>query len=219
MASTKRTPAEKAARDAERAARYPSTTKTPAAKAGPMDAIKAALTGKGAGTIMKPVAKKTTAKPAPKPEKAAAPKKPVQESKPGKPTAEALVKFVARTVKPGATIHVLSITDRPSVGAKLTAHTHAALTMLGMLDASRPGAAMSTVLTMLGQRAVSYHKSEGNLEDGPDRTVRLTISGRNNFVNRKVNAALANDYLSMFIDGKVSPALGHDARALFTTRA
>lgn len=207
--TTKLTPEQKAARDAERAARYPSAAKTkpPAAKVGEMMAAQLLASAE------KAPAKKTPAKKTTRPAKPA--KTEVKAEKKSAPKTAAVVAFVARTVKPGTKVHVLPLNDRPSQGAKLFAHTHAALTLLGLLSEKRPAVSASALLAIVGQRAVSHHKSNLNLEDGPNKTIRLSATGLSNFRNRKVDNALANDYLSLFIDGKVSKDLGHDARALY----
>lgn len=121
---------------------------------------------------------------------------------------KATVAFVARQMKKGEPIHVLSITARPTSGTRLMAHTHAALTMLGMLDASCPAVPASSVRAVMGDRAIAYHTKEVNFETGPDHTLRLTPAGRNKFLTRTIDGGLANGFLSMFLDGKVDPAIG-----------
>lgn len=118
------------------------------------------------------------------------------------------VQFVARQMTKGKPIHVLSITARPTSGTRLMAHTHAALTLLGMLDASCPAVPASSVRAIMGDRAIAYHTKEVNFETGPDHTLRLTPAGRNKFLSRTIDGGLANGFLSMFLDGTVDPAIG-----------
>ena len=183
--AVKSAPAKSAAKPAAKAAPAKSA---PVKKAGVADAIVAALTKKPAPA---PAAK----------DKAAAPVKPAAKTV-EKPTQVALV--TTRATK-GQTIHVIAETARPGSGKALRAHTHAALTALGMLQPSRPAAPKSAVLTMMGQRAVTYHTGEGNFEDAPDHGLRLTADGYAKFTERaqkSLDAKMANSFLGLFLGGK-----------------
>lgn len=173
--------AAKAARDAERALRFPVAAKQEAeAKAGAKP--KAAPKGK---TV-----------------RAATPK----AEKPAKPKL-AIVAFIPRQAEAGKPVFAINDTDnaRPVAGTRLFAHTHAALTMMGMID-GKP-APKKVVLSVMGQRAVAYHLKERNFEDAKDHCLRLSTSGKNKFVNRAkeglVDGALANGFMDLFLTGKV----------------
>lgn len=195
----KRTPEQQAARDADRAKRYPSEAAKPSAMAAMADTLAPAK----AATPTKPATKKPAAKTVKKP---ATP----TTAKP-KPSAKDTVKFVARVMKPGQSVTVLSVVARPSSGAKLYSHTHAALTILGMFSDGRPAVPKAAVITLIGQRAVDYHSKELNFEAAADQKIRLSITGMNEFKNRlssgRANPALANAYTDMFLDGKLAPVL------------
>lgn len=134
--------------------------------------------------------------------------KPVETPKKVTKPAKAVVEFVARTVKPGTPIFACANDQvRPGNGPRLFAHTHAALTVLGLLDASLPAIPKGTLLTLMGQRAVTYHTQEMNFASAPNNHIHLTADGRNKFMTRlvdgKVDGALANAFLALMIDGKV----------------
>jgi hypothetical protein len=172
----------------------------------------------------KRVAAKATSKPATK--KASATKAPAKgktirkaDKAPAKKTAPkaatpkaAAVAFVARTIKAGSKVHAIAEDARPVSGKNLFAHTHAALTLLGLLDATRPAVPQKHVLTVMGQRAVTYHSKQMNFESAPNHGIRLSTAGRNWFVNRmaegKVDTGLANAFMTLFIDGKADPKTG-----------
>ena len=117
------------------------------------------------------------------------------------------VAFVPRTAKAGQVLHILDERSRPASGARLFAHTHAVLTILGLLEASRPAVPQSHLLQMLGQRAVAHHRSKLNIEDAPNHGARLSIAGRNHFTSRlsegKVDTSAANAFVKMFLDGSI----------------
>jgi hypothetical protein len=125
--------------------------------------------------------------------------------------------FVARLYQKGTTIYQLDDISRPVSGRLLLAHTHAALSLLGLLDAKRPAINKNQLLALVGQRAVNYHLSKGNLEAAPDHGIRLSILGFNTFQSRvsagKVDTEAATAYQSAFLDGKpdakVNVAKGH----------
>jgi hypothetical protein len=127
-------------------------------------------------------------------------------------TAPVATPFVARHYVMGTPIYSLDETTRPVAGRLLFAHTHAALTVLGLLDASRPAVGKSQVLTLMGQRAVSYHLKQGNIEDGPNRTIRLSVLGLNSFKRRiaenKIDTTAASAYQAAFLDGTPDKAIG-----------
>lgn len=120
---------------------------------------------------------------------------------------KSLVSFIPRAAKKEQVLHVLDERSRPSSGARLFAHTHAVLTILGLLDASRPAVPQAYLLQMLGQRAVSHHRAKLNIEDAPNHGARLSIAGRNHFAARmtegKIDTAAANAFVAMFLDGSV----------------
>lgn len=117
------------------------------------------------------------------------------------------VEFVNRALKKGASIHVLSITARPTSGSRLAAHTHAALSILGMLDVTLPKVPVAAVRTIMGDRAIAWHTKQNNFVTGPDHTIGLTPAGRSNFLARPVDGRVANAFVDMFIDGKVDEAV------------
>jgi hypothetical protein len=124
--------------------------------------------------------------------------------------AKSAVEFVVRVAKPGQTINAIADIAargaRPTKGAALFAHTHAALTILGMLDGK--GAKMSTLLSLIGHTAVTWHLKERNFETSKDDMVTLTTTGLNKFKDRKIDAGLANAYVTLFLDGKIGKELG-----------
>lgn len=136
-----------------------------------------------------------------KPPKAVKEAKPKAE-KPAKPV-EPTVEFVKRSLGKGKTVTVIGQAARPTSGNRLFAHTHAALSILGMLDASCPKVPASTVRTIMGDRAIAWHTKERNFVAGPDHTLSLSVEGRNKFTSRPVDGKLANAFVDMFLDGKV----------------
>lgn len=151
--------------------------------------------------VTKAPAKKTAAKsvekPAEKAEKVAKPK---------------AVAFTPRKAKKGQVIYVIAEQARPQFGRALFAHTHAAMTILGLLDASRPSVPQASLLTLVGQRAVSWHKSQANLEETADRGLRLSSQGFNKFKGReidgKIDAVKANEFVDLFLTGKLGENIG-----------
>ena len=145
--------------------------------------------------------KKADAKAAAKPAKAKEVKAPV-----------VTVPFVPRLYTKGAPIYALDDVSRPGSGRLLLAHTHAALTVLGLLDAKRPAAKKAQLLTLIGQRAVNYHLGNGNFEAAPDHGVRLSILGLNSFNARvaasKIDTEAATAYQAAFLDGKPDGKVG-----------
>lgn len=138
-----------------------------------------------------------------------------------KPAAKEIVAFVARTVKAGTAVHVIAEDARPVSGVRLFAHTHAALTLLGLMSPSRPAVPQKAVLTVMGQRAVTYHTKQGNFEAAPNHGLRLSISGINKFKNRVteglLDGKLANAFMALFIDGKVASETGVSSGKVYTT--
>lgn len=169
----------------------------------------AKLEAKGVGVPAQEAAK-TTAKSASKPK--ATPAKASEEKaakgpeKAAEKPAEAPVQFVPRQYVKGEKLYFIDELNRPAAGRLLFAHTHAALTVLGLLDAKRPAVKKSQLLTMVGQRAVNYHTKKQNLESAPDGHIRLSVLGYNSFSNRardgKVDLSAATAYQSAFLDGK-----------------
>lgn len=118
------------------------------------------------------------------------------------------VQFVGRKMDRTKPVHVLPEDARPVGGSRLFAHTHAALTVMGLLDAARPAVPRSHVMTIMGGTAVSYHTKQGNFESAPESGLRLSIRGYNKFKDRAVDASLAMAFQSMFLDGEVTKELG-----------
>lgn len=156
------------------------------------------------------VKKPAKTKPAPAPVKAAA-------TKAAKPMA---VAFIPRSPSRNV-VHVIADAARPAQGSMLFAHTHAALSLLGMFNESRPAIPKRAVLTFLGQRAVTNHLKEGNFEHAPDHKIALSEMGRDHFLGRvnrgMINGAVANAFTDLFIDGKVAPITGVKAGEVYQT--
>jgi hypothetical protein len=121
--------------------------------------------------------------------------------------AEETVAFIARKLPKGDVAYVIAQDCRPTQGARLFAHTHAALHLLGMLSPGFPAVPERSILTVIGQRAVAYHIKENNFIGGQNHTLRLTPAGYTKFKSRTVDAKLANAFLGLFIDGEVDPVL------------
>lgn len=189
--------ADKAKREAERALRYP------IAHAKELEAKAAAESDK---TEAAP--DKTDAVP----DKADAASTPnVPEGKTGPVTSKKeVIAFVPRTAQAGQAIHLLDERSRPQSGSRLFAHTHAVLILLGLLDPTRPAVPLACLLQTLGQRAVTYHRKQMNLEEGP-KGVCLSSAGRNHFVSRmlegKIDGRMANAFLAMMLDGQIDSAV------------
>lgn len=119
--------------------------------------------------------------------------------------------FVPRKYVAGTQMFSLAEETRPNAKRMLFAHTHAALTILGLLDAKRPVASKTHLITLIGQCAVKYHIGQNNFEDGPNRTIRLSIPGYNKFSGRLAAGAFSHDaataYQSALLDGKTNPKM------------
>ncbi len=130
----------------------------------------------------------------------------IDKSKKGEDKAAPALK--TRVAAKGAQLYVVTDSARPAVGKLLAAHTHAALTVLGMLQPSRPAASRSAVSTILGARAVKYHVGEGNFEDTSDNGLRLSSAGYGKLQARvaegKIDVPTANSFMDMFLDGNVA---------------
>lgn len=129
--------------------------------------------------------------------------------------AQDTVAFIARRLPKGQMAHVIAQDCRPTQGARLFAHTHAALHLLGLLSPKLPFAQERAVMTMMGQRAVAYHLKENNFTTGPNYTLSLTPAGYSKFMSRGVDPKLANAFLDLFIDGKVDPVLQVPAKKVY----
>lgn len=144
-------------------------------------------------------AAKAKGKPA-KVEKAKADKKAAVKKEPTVP-------FVARKASKGQALHLLTIGGRPSNGSLLFAHTHAVLTVLNLLDSTRPVVPKAHLMQMLGQTAVTHHTKRGTFEDAPDFGLRVSADGRKFFSERmatgKVDTKAANAFVAMLLDGKL----------------
>lgn len=158
------------------------------------------------------VAEPKAPKPARQPAAAkAAPKAPVQKAAPAEKLAKATEAFVARVAQPGTVLHVIAEGSRPVAGARLAAHTHAALNVLGMMNDTRESASYRDALSVMGAKAVRFHLKEHNFELHGESMLRLTAVGLSKFKSRVIDMALANRFVSMFIDGTVDSALGVNA--------
>jgi len=158
------------------------------------------------------VSKKPAAKAAP-----VAPKgKTVRKADAAKPT------FTGKKLPAGSKVHVIAEEARPASGQLLFAHTHAALAALGLLEAARPAVPKQHVLTLMGQRAVTYHTKKQNFEAAPNHGIRLSVTGRNWFVGRfaegKVDANLANAFMALFTDGKAAGQTGVAQANVYETK-
>lgn len=125
--------------------------------------------------------------------------------------------FTARLAPKGKPIFALDEISRPRSGRLLLAHTHAALTVLGLMSEARPAVPKGSLLTLIGARAVKYHLSSDNLEDAPDGGIRLTLKGYNTFKTRSVDASAAMAFQSAFLDGKADPAINVSQSRLYQT--
>lgn len=148
--------------------------------------------------------------------------KPVAGGKPAEKitkVAKPQVEFKARVYKAGQTMHAIAATGRPSSGPRLFAHTFAVLSVLGMFDSKRIAVPKTQLMTLLGDRAVSYHlKDTTNFEDAPKNGIRLSIKGRNHFTDRGVDNQIANAFVSLLLDGKVSAETGVAEGNVYATR-
>ena len=185
------------------------------------------MTKQASKTIPKPAAKSAPAKPAPtlaqmakavgitteaaaktiaKSKKGAAAETPAPAVK--KAAEKPAVALKNRVAAKGAQLYVATDSARPAVGKVLAAHTHAALTVLGMLQPSRPASSRSAVSTVIGARAVKYHMGEGNFEDTADNGLRLSSAGYSKLQARvsegKIDVGAANAFMDMFLDGNVT---------------
>ncbi len=176
-----------------------------------------------------PAASKTASKAAAKPKATPAPlgakerQKVANKAAPAPAVAlapVAKVAFVPRVYSKGQPIYMLDDKSRPVSGRLLLAHTHAALTILGLLDAARPVVKKSQLLTLIGQRAVNYHLTKDNIETAPDHGVRLSTLGYNVFNDRmksgKIDTEAAMLFQSAFLDGKPDGKINVKAGNLYS---
>lgn len=143
-----------------------------------------------------------------------------KERVPGKKEtlAKQTVAFVARTIGKGKPFYALSANGRPGSGLNLVAHTHAALTVLGMLDPKMPAAPLTAVRTIMGPTAVAYHLKQNNFQAVDNNGIKLTPAGRSAFLARTVNNEIANAFVDMMIDGKLSPVLKVPSGEMFQAK-
>ena len=165
-------------------------------------------------TVTKPAAKtvgktkpaaKQSAKPEVKAAKTTAPAATKAEAKTAAPKVETpKIALAVRTVAKDQPVFAIAETARPGAGKALFAHTNAVLTALGLLKPERPAVPKSSVLTLMGQRAVTHHLKSGNFEDAPDTGLRLSSTGLSKFRERQgsLDVAMANGFLGMILDGK-----------------
>lgn len=129
--------------------------------------------------------------------------------------AQETVAFIARKLPKGQMAYVIAQDARPTQGARLFAHTHAALHLLGLFSPHLPAVSERSVLTIMGQRAVAYHLKENNFITGSNYTLSLTPAGYTKFKSRGVDPKLANAFLDLFIDGNVDPVLQVPAKKVY----
>jgi len=100
---------------------------------------------------------------------------------------------------------------RPQSGARLYAHTHAALTFLGLLEGRT--AMVKALRTLIGEHAASYHAGRKNLAVSGEH-VKLTAKGVKSFTARadtgKFPEDMANAFLKAISSG--SPSAEFDIR-------
>ena len=191
-----------AAKTTEAVKTKPAAKSAPVKKAKPEGnpVIEKMLAGLEAKPVTKPAAKKAADKPA---DTKAGEKKTV----PFGPKVSTVVAIVPKSVKKGQPMFVIAEAARPGSGKALFAHTHAALTVLGLLDGKRPAVPSSSLLTVMGQRAVTYHRKMMNFEDAPDHGIRLSSDGLAKFRARAaeghIDGKLANGFIDLFTEGKV----------------
>lgn len=127
-------------------------------------------------------------------------------------------KKVTRTTKPAVkaepkarTLYTLTNIARPVAGARLFAHTAAALSTLGLLGEKRPVVNRAAVVTLMGHRAVSYHLSQKNFE-AVDDGIRLTKAGAATLGERETNKTMVSAFIALFKSGKTDPSIGVTAK-------
>jgi len=114
------------------------------------------------------------------------------------------VAFVPRKAVAGKPVFaIMDNGARPGSGSRLFAHTHAALTMFGMFEPKAKPVPRAAVASVIGSVAIGWHVKEGNFVEGPGMTIGLSSKGREKFQKRGIDAALANGFLGLFLDGKV----------------
>lgn len=131
-----------------------------------------------------------------------------------KPAKPAPMPFVVKVLPKGAPVHLIARNIRPSSGPALMAHTHAALSLLGMMTSALKAVPKASLLSMLDQTAVSYHIRENNMIE-KDGAVSLTHAGLGKFTNRAIDGALANAFTDLFIEGKIAPVLKINASQVY----
>ena len=98
---------------------------------------------------------------------------------------------------------------RPVSGARLFAHTDAALRFTGM--AEQRTVRKNVAIAIMGARAIKHHLGQGNLEEEADK-VRLTTAGYNKFKGRVdeggINGDLAAAFLAAIRSGTTNAAAG-----------
>lgn len=122
-----------------------------------------------------------------------------------KPRIAAVAKSVkaAKTAPQPKTFFALVAGARPVAGARLYAHTHAALKFLGLLNGK--SALRAAAEALMGKTAVEYHISHENMA-AKDSKVKLTPQGRANFDARvetgKVDMKLADAFYAAITTGE-----------------
>lgn len=106
------------------------------------------------------------------------------------------VRHVARVQQKAATFYAFVDGARPTQGKHLYAHTHAALTFLGLLSGGE--ARRQAAEALMGHRAVEYHIGRENLAAGKD-TVRLTRKGAKSFKAREERGMVDLDMVKAFL--------------------
>ena len=106
-----------------------------------------------------------------------------------------------------ATLNVYPLVSRPSAGNLLFAHTMAILALFGFGPKVNVTVNRRTLSRLWGERAVSYHLQNGNLEAVKGDRVRLTAQGKSKFFSERTGRYTEQakaDYLAAIRDGKAS---------------
>ncbi len=127
---------------------------------------------------------------------------PVVEAKPARRAARASLRgktaVSAITFATGAIAKFFVFVDgaRPVSGARLFAHTDAALRFTGM--AEQRAVRKNVAIAIMGARAIKHHLGAGNLEEEADK-IRLTTAGYNKFKTRAEEGAINGDLAAAFL--------------------
>lgn len=112
---------------------------------------------------------------------------------------------MSKTRKSTPILFAIAETSRPKAGLVLAAHTAAALNALGMASEDRPAVETGIVTSLIGARAVTYHRNKRNLVDGKEGTIRLSTAGLEKFNARNIAPDLFEAFMELFTHGKADP--------------